>query len=261
MVTPLTGNNWTVPLQRADRALAARTAAAGRGLADGLARLLRGAAHPAAIAGGCSSRADATGPGAVIVSESVAARFFPGERTDRPAHPARRHDRRDRRRRRRRPPRVAHRHAARRPVLPVRARQRAVDDAVRPRHRRSAAGAARAADGGPPARAARGDLRDAHAGAHRRRVCGGDAARHPAPRRLRRHRAGAGRGRHLRRDGLPGAPPHARARDAAGAWREPGPPHAAGAASGRLPSPSPASRWGLAPPRSPRGRCRRCCSA
>ena len=41
MVTPLTGNNWTVPLQRVDRPVPAGAAAAGRRLAARLAGLLR----------------------------------------------------------------------------------------------------------------------------------------------------------------------------------------------------------------------------
>ena len=157
MVTPLTGNNWTVPLQRADRALppGQRPPDVGWQMAS---RGYFAALHIPLRSGGCSSPSDATGPGAVIVERVRRGAVLPRRAHRRPAHPPRRHDRRDRRRGRRRAPRLAHRHAARRPVLPVRARQPAVDDAVRPHHRRSAAGAARAADGGPPARAARGDL-------------------------------------------------------------------------------------------------------
>ncbi len=121
MVTPLTGNNWTVPLQRADRALPPGQRPpdvgwqmASRGYFAALRIPLR--------SGRLFEPSRRHRAGAVIVSESVAARFFPGERTGRPAHPARRHDRRDRRRGRRRAPRLPHRHAARRPVLPVRAR-------------------------------------------------------------------------------------------------------------------------------------------
>jgi predicted permease len=80
MVTPLTGNNWTVPLQRADRALPPGQRPpdvgwqmASRGYFAALRIPLR--------SGRLFEPSDATGPGAVIVSESVAARFFPGERT------------------------------------------------------------------------------------------------------------------------------------------------------------------------------------
>jgi putative ABC transport system permease protein len=80
MVTPLTGNNWTVPLQRADQPLPPGQRPpdvgwqmASRGYFAALRIPLR--------SGRLFEPADATGPGAVIVSESVAARFFPGERT------------------------------------------------------------------------------------------------------------------------------------------------------------------------------------
>ena len=164
---------------------------------------------------------DATGPPVVIVSEAVAARFFPGETP------------------------VGHRISLgdmeaeivgvvgniRRASLtdepradlyfPFERENSPADDAVHPRERRSGRRAARRARGGPPARAARGAVRDAHAGAHRRGVGGRDAAGDAPARRLRGDRARARGRRHLRRDVVSRAAPHARARHAAGARREP----------------------------------------
>jgi predicted permease len=78
MVMPLTGNNWTVPLQRADHPLAPGERApdvgwqlASRGYFEALRIPLR--------AGRLFSPTDASGPPVVIISEAVAARHFPGE--------------------------------------------------------------------------------------------------------------------------------------------------------------------------------------
>jgi putative ABC transport system permease protein len=77
-VTPLTGNNWTVPLQRVDRPLAPGARApdvgwqlASRGYFEALKIPLR--------AGRLFEPRDATGPAVVIISEAAAARHFPGE--------------------------------------------------------------------------------------------------------------------------------------------------------------------------------------
>ena len=78
MVTPLTGNNWTVPLQRVDQPLpeGQRPPDVGWQLAsEGYFRALRIPLRE----GRLFSAADATGAPVVIVSESVAARFFKGE--------------------------------------------------------------------------------------------------------------------------------------------------------------------------------------
>jgi putative ABC transport system permease protein len=78
MVTPLTGNNWTVPLQRMDRPLAAglRPPEVGWQLAsEGYFRALRIPLR----SGRLFEPGDATGPPVVIISEAVATRFFAGE--------------------------------------------------------------------------------------------------------------------------------------------------------------------------------------
>ncbi len=78
MVTPLTGNNWTVPLQRVEHPVAPgqrppevgwQMASAGYFRALGI--VLR--------SGRVFEPRDATGPAVVVVSEAVATRFFPGE--------------------------------------------------------------------------------------------------------------------------------------------------------------------------------------
>jgi putative ABC transport system permease protein len=78
MVTPLTGNNWTVPLRRIDRPVPQGERApdvgwqmASHGYFAALGIPLR--------TGRLFAADDGTGPAAVVVSESVAARFFPGE--------------------------------------------------------------------------------------------------------------------------------------------------------------------------------------
>jgi putative ABC transport system permease protein len=78
MVTPLTGNNWSVPLQRVEHPVAPgqRPPEVGWQLAsEGYFRALRIALR----AGRLFEARDATGPPVVIVSEAVATRFFPGE--------------------------------------------------------------------------------------------------------------------------------------------------------------------------------------
>jgi predicted permease len=78
MVMPLTGNNWTVPLQRVEHPLPAgqRPPEVGWQLAsEGYFRALR---IPLG-AGRLFDARDATGAAVVIISEAVAARFFAGE--------------------------------------------------------------------------------------------------------------------------------------------------------------------------------------
>ncbi|MGE5813260.1 MAG: ABC transporter permease [Acidobacteriota bacterium] len=78
MVTPLTGNNWTVPLQRVDRPVPAgqRPPEVGWQLAsEGYFRALLIPLR----AGRLFDARDATGAPVVIISEAVAARFFAGE--------------------------------------------------------------------------------------------------------------------------------------------------------------------------------------
>jgi predicted permease len=78
MVTPLTGNNWSVPLQRTDRPLPAgqRPPDVGWQLAsEGYFRALR----IPLLAGRFFDARDATGPEVVIISQAVAERFFAGE--------------------------------------------------------------------------------------------------------------------------------------------------------------------------------------
>ena len=78
MVTPLTGNNWTAPLQRVDRPVPAgeRPPEVGWQLASrGYFESLRIPLH----SGRLFEPADATGPPVVIVSQSVADRHFTGE--------------------------------------------------------------------------------------------------------------------------------------------------------------------------------------
>lgn len=78
MVTPLTGNNWTAPLQRVDRPVSAGERPpevgwqmASRGYFESLRIPLR--------SGRLFEPPDATGPPVVIVSQSVADRHFAGE--------------------------------------------------------------------------------------------------------------------------------------------------------------------------------------
>jgi putative ABC transport system permease protein len=78
MVTPLTGNNWTVPLQRVEHPIRAgeRPPEVGWQLAsEGYFRALRIPLR----AGRLFDARDATGAPVVIISEAVAARFFAGE--------------------------------------------------------------------------------------------------------------------------------------------------------------------------------------
>jgi putative ABC transport system permease protein len=78
MVTPLTGNNWTAPLQRVDRPVPAgqRPPDVGWQLAsEGYFRALRIPVR----AGRLFEARDATGPPVVVISEAVVARFFAGE--------------------------------------------------------------------------------------------------------------------------------------------------------------------------------------
>jgi predicted permease len=79
MVTPLTGNNWTVPLQRVDRPVPAgqRPPEIGWQLAS---RGYFQALHIRLRAGRLFEARDATGPGVVIISEAVAHRYFAGEK-------------------------------------------------------------------------------------------------------------------------------------------------------------------------------------
>ncbi|MEO5821225.1 MAG: ABC transporter permease [Vicinamibacteraceae bacterium] len=78
MVTPLTGNNWTTPLRRVERPVAAGQRPpevgwqlASRGYFEALRIPLR--------KGRLFETGDAAGPPVVIISEAVAARHFPGE--------------------------------------------------------------------------------------------------------------------------------------------------------------------------------------
>ena len=78
MVTPLTGNNWSAPLQRVDRPLATgqRPPEVGWQLAS------RGYFHALKIplrSGRLFEARDATGPTVVIISQAAADRQFPGE--------------------------------------------------------------------------------------------------------------------------------------------------------------------------------------
>jgi putative ABC transport system permease protein len=78
MVTPLTGNNWTAPLQRVERPVPAgqRPPEVGWQLASrGYFRALRIPLR----AGRLFAAHDATGPPVVIISEGVVDRFFAGE--------------------------------------------------------------------------------------------------------------------------------------------------------------------------------------
>jgi predicted permease len=79
MVTPLTGNNWTVPLRRVDKPLPAgqRPPEVGWQLAsEGYFRSLR----IPLLSGRFFDARDVTGASVVIISEAVVNRFFPGER-------------------------------------------------------------------------------------------------------------------------------------------------------------------------------------
>ena len=78
MVTPLTGNNWSVPLQRVDRPVRAgeRPPEVGWQLAS--AGYFRALGIPLRT-GRLFEPADATGEAVVILSEAAVARHFPGE--------------------------------------------------------------------------------------------------------------------------------------------------------------------------------------
>ena len=78
MVTPLTGNNWTAPLQRVEHPVppGQRPPEVGWQLAsEGYFRALRISLRT----GRLFAARDATGPPVVIISEAVAVRFFAGE--------------------------------------------------------------------------------------------------------------------------------------------------------------------------------------
>lgn len=78
MVTPLTGNNWSVPLNRVDRPVAAGQRPPEVGWQMASAGYFRALRIPLK-SGRIFEPRDGTGPAVVIVSEAVAARFFPGE--------------------------------------------------------------------------------------------------------------------------------------------------------------------------------------
>ncbi len=232
MVTPLTGNNWSVPLQRVEHPVAPgeRPPQVGWQLAsEGYFRALRIALR----AGRLFEAGDATGLPVVIVSEAVATRFFPGETPvgrrvslgDMEAEIVgvvgniRRASLTDEPRRR--------------SLFSLRAREQPADDAVHPRERGSGGSASCRAGRGPPARAAGGAVRDAHHGAHRRGVGSRDQADHASPRRLRGDRVRARGDRRLRHDVVSRAAPHARTRRASGNWREPSRYYPPGASAGR----------------------------
>jgi len=78
MVTPLTGNNWSVPLNRVDRPVAAGQRPPEVGWQMASAGYFRALRIPLK-SGRIFEPHDGTGPAVVIVSEAVATRFFPGE--------------------------------------------------------------------------------------------------------------------------------------------------------------------------------------
>jgi len=78
MVTPLTGNNWSVPLNRVDRPVAAGQRPPEVGWQMASAGYFRALRIPLK-SGRIFEQRDGTGPAVVIVSEAVATRFFPGE--------------------------------------------------------------------------------------------------------------------------------------------------------------------------------------
>jgi putative ABC transport system permease protein len=79
VVVPLTGNNWTVPFERADRPVAAgeRPPDVGWQVASG--GFFRALAIPLVSGRLFDERDEPGGPGVVIVSESIERSYFPGE--------------------------------------------------------------------------------------------------------------------------------------------------------------------------------------
>jgi putative ABC transport system permease protein len=78
MVTPLTGNNWSAPLQRVDRPLAAGQRPPEVGWQMASRGYFRALTIPLKK-GRLFEPRDATGPAVVIISEAAADRHFPGE--------------------------------------------------------------------------------------------------------------------------------------------------------------------------------------
>ena len=108
MVTPLTGNNWTAPLQRVDRPVPAgqRPPEVGWQMASrGYFRALRIPLR----AGRLFDARDATGPAGRHHQPGRGRSVLRRRDGARPPHQPRRHGSRDRRRRRQHPARVAHR--------------------------------------------------------------------------------------------------------------------------------------------------------
>ena len=134
-VTPLTGNNWSSPLQRVDRPLAAgqRPPEVGWQMAS---RGYFGALRIPLRSGRLFEPRDATGPAVVIISQSAADSVLRRRNGRRTPHQPRRHGSRDRRRRRRHPARIARRRSAAGPVLSVRTRKHPVGHAVHSDDRR-----------------------------------------------------------------------------------------------------------------------------
>ena len=219
-VTPLTGNNWTVPFDRAERPVPAgqRPPDVGWQAASGgyfsalqnparAGRLFDAATAPTATPRGDRQRGDAGAllpgrerrrPASVRSATIASAKSSASSATS---------------------PRGAHRQAAGRHVFPGRAVAVDGDHAVHPHRRRSAPAIGRGADG--TAFASTADRAAGHPGRWTRSrgsPCS-HAARAVAARRVRAVGARACRGRDLRRDVVLGATADARNRHAHGARR------------------------------------------
>ena len=211
-VTPLTGNNWTAPLVRPEHPLAPGQRPPEVGWQSASAGYFRALKIPLRDGRLFEPTDTMTSPPVVIVSDSIAERYFPGENPIGKRSSTRRWDGGNRRPRRRHPSRLVVRCAARRSLLSVRAAERQRRDAVHPDRGRSAACAAGGSQRGPAVEPNAVLFETRTLVRHRRGLGRGLAAGNASARGLCDHCARARGRRHLRRHVVQRAATHARAR-------------------------------------------------
>ena len=218
-VTPLTGNNWTVPFDRADKPVPAGQRPPDVGWQSATGGYFRALGIPLRDGRYFGPQDGPKAPAVVIISEAVAARFFAGERAV--GHRIRLGDAQaeivgvvgDIRRA------ALTDTPARRHVLPDGARAERLGDTVHPHHDRSNEHRSVAANDPAIDRACDHLAFDPDDGGSHARVRSGDGARSVAARTVRGHCRGACGDRDLRGDVVRRPAAHARDRHACRAWR------------------------------------------